>query len=213
MSLADASFETWVDGYDQATPARKVSIYNEGFLIAWMIDMRLRLISDGNLSHLMYVFNKRFGNLQKGYHTRTLFDLIKELYAVSLDSIFEKFILKKACYFEEIRNLANNFGLTITLEKASFSARYLGFKINETEKGFFVLQVYPESLADRFGIKPGIEISHCNNLVIQDLLQTEFYPTTHFSIIFSPNKEIQFDLDSLQKTYFEMVEVKKKEVE
>ena len=34
MSVADSSFDTWLDGYVQGVPNRKVSIYTEGALCA-----------------------------------------------------------------------------------------------------------------------------------------------------------------------------------
>ncbi len=38
-SLLDSSIDTWVDGYVKGTPGRKVSIYNEGALLAFLTDV------------------------------------------------------------------------------------------------------------------------------------------------------------------------------
>ena len=42
MSVANSSWDTWLDGYVQGIPGRKTSIYTEGALIAYICDMRIR---------------------------------------------------------------------------------------------------------------------------------------------------------------------------
>jgi predicted metalloprotease with PDZ domain len=41
-SVAESSFDTWLDGYVPGAPNRKVSIYNEGSLLAFVTDMKIR---------------------------------------------------------------------------------------------------------------------------------------------------------------------------
>ena len=48
MSVADSSFDTWLDGYVQGVPNRKVSIYTEGALCALMLDIHIMDYSNGN---------------------------------------------------------------------------------------------------------------------------------------------------------------------
>ena len=50
MSVADASFDTWLDGYEIGVPNRKVSIYTEGALCALMIDICILHYSNGQNS-------------------------------------------------------------------------------------------------------------------------------------------------------------------
>ena len=38
-SVAQSSFDTWLDGYVKGNPGRKGSIYTEGALIAFMTDV------------------------------------------------------------------------------------------------------------------------------------------------------------------------------
>src|SRR5712672_3181512 len=42
LSVADSSFDTWLDGYVKGIPDRKTSIYDEGSLIALMLDLMIR---------------------------------------------------------------------------------------------------------------------------------------------------------------------------
>ena len=41
-SVADSSFDTWLDGYVAGVPNRKTSIYNEGALCAFILDVLIR---------------------------------------------------------------------------------------------------------------------------------------------------------------------------
>lgn len=49
-SLLDSSIDTWVDGYVKGTPGRKVSIYNEGALLAFLTDVFILQSSNGEKS-------------------------------------------------------------------------------------------------------------------------------------------------------------------
>src|SRR5690606_8262001 len=41
-SVAESSYDNWLDGYTSGIPGRKVSIYTEGMLTAFMLDMEIR---------------------------------------------------------------------------------------------------------------------------------------------------------------------------
>ena len=93
-SVAQASFDTWIDGYREGAPHKKVSIYNEGALIALCLDFIIRRNSDGgsSLDDVMRRMNHEFGSLKKGY-TREDFKKILEDYArENLDGFFERYI-------------------------------------------------------------------------------------------------------------------------
>ncbi|MEZ4936780.1 MAG: hypothetical protein R2799_04220, partial [Crocinitomicaceae bacterium] len=42
LSVAESSWDTWIDGYVAGVPNRKVSIYNEGAILAFVCDMKIR---------------------------------------------------------------------------------------------------------------------------------------------------------------------------
>lgn len=50
LSLADSSIDTWVDGYGRGTPRRRVSIYVEGALLAFVCDAWLLEATEGKKS-------------------------------------------------------------------------------------------------------------------------------------------------------------------
>ena len=53
LSVADSSFDTWLDGYELGIPNRKTSIYTEGALCMLMIDAIIVSNSEGKYSYMM----------------------------------------------------------------------------------------------------------------------------------------------------------------
>jgi len=50
LSVADSSFDLWLDGYKPGVPDRKVSIYVKGALTALLLDLQLRKATDNKTS-------------------------------------------------------------------------------------------------------------------------------------------------------------------
>ncbi|MDP4867792.1 MAG: hypothetical protein NWR10_02680, partial [Crocinitomicaceae bacterium] len=69
MSVAAASFDTWLDGYVPGAPGRKVSIYTEGCLLAFYVDYRLRKATNHKIGIEQVVKNLyyNFGAGTSGY--------------------------------------------------------------------------------------------------------------------------------------------------
>jgi predicted metalloprotease with PDZ domain len=73
MSVADASFDTWLDGYVPGIPHRKTSIYDEGCLTALMTDLLIRKTtgSQASLDDVMRILYEDFGKQKNRlYRTR-----------------------------------------------------------------------------------------------------------------------------------------------
>ncbi|GGC04881.1 M61 family metallopeptidase [Dyadobacter sediminis] len=87
QSLADSSFDLWLDGYEKGIPDRKVSVYHKGALAALILDLYLRKISDhrqsiDNVIRLLWV---RFGKPFIGYSLQDYKDIAEEVAAESLE--------------------------------------------------------------------------------------------------------------------------------
>ena len=48
-AVSESSFDTWLDGYVKGAPGRKVSIYVEGCLLAFITDYMLRKASNNKI--------------------------------------------------------------------------------------------------------------------------------------------------------------------
>ena len=69
LSVADSSFDTWLDGYELGIPNRKTSIYTEGALCMLMIDSLIISYSEGkhSLHDVMKLLYTDYALKGKGY--------------------------------------------------------------------------------------------------------------------------------------------------
>jgi predicted metalloprotease with PDZ domain len=94
LSVADSSFDLWLDGYKPGIPDRKVSIYIKGTLTALLLDLQLRKATDNkaSLDVVMRELWKQFGNKDIGYTEQDYAQLVDEVAGHSFQSYFDNFI-------------------------------------------------------------------------------------------------------------------------
>ena len=94
MSLSDSSIDTWVDGYVLGTPGRKVSIYNEGALFAFMLDIQIRQSTQNklSLSHMMSALNHEYAKKGQGYSEEDILALLKAMCNKDFSEFFNRFL-------------------------------------------------------------------------------------------------------------------------
>lgn len=80
-SLLDSSIDTWVDGYVQGTPGRKVSIYNEGALMAFLTDVFIIQSTDGkrSLNDVMLFLVSKYNTHTIGYNVQDYWDEVERI--------------------------------------------------------------------------------------------------------------------------------------
>ncbi len=88
MSLLEASFDLWIDGYVQPIPHRRVSIYNKGAVVAFILDTLIRQKSQHQRSihDVMRLMNERFGKTGIGYSLEDYIAVAEEVYGDSLET-------------------------------------------------------------------------------------------------------------------------------
>lgn len=95
MSVAESSFDTWLDGYEMGAPGRKGSIYIEGAVLAFLCDVRIMELTggDASLSTAMRTMWERFGKSQKGYTASDYWAVLEETAGVkgSLQDLRQRF--------------------------------------------------------------------------------------------------------------------------
>ncbi|GAB3202520.1 putative metalloprotease with PDZ domain [Pontibacter aydingkolensis] len=94
LSVADSSFDLWLDGYKPGIPDRKVSIYIKGALTALLLDLQLRQQTSRNasLDTIMRLLWERFGKTGKGYTEADYAKLVDEVAGISFASYFDQYI-------------------------------------------------------------------------------------------------------------------------
>lgn len=167
MSVAAASFDTWLDGYVPGAPGRKVSIYTEGCLLAFYIDYRLRKATKNKmgLEHLMKTLYFEYGLTQKGYTISHYQKALENLSGEAFDDFFKDYVLGTCAYEALLQEAFTYFGLDLkqTPSKSYAEAR-LGMKVSLVGKEWQVVQVYPGSPADTGGLALGDLIIGVNGM-------------------------------------------------
>jgi predicted metalloprotease with PDZ domain len=118
-SVAESSFDTWLDGYVLGVPARKTSIYIEGMLAAMIADLTIIKNSNGkySLDNVMHDLYHLFYKKNKGY-TENDYKLLLEKYAQeSFDVYFENIIWGKNNIIAALQNILPYFDCSIDNKK------------------------------------------------------------------------------------------------
>jgi predicted metalloprotease with PDZ domain len=155
LSVADSSFDTWLDGYVQGIPNRKVSIYTEGCLIAFMTDVSIQRHTKNkkSLDDVMKILYTDFAKQGKGYTESDYQNAIKTITGSSFDTIFDNFVWGTTSYKELLEKCFDTLGLKMIEEPtASVAESNYGFKFTFENGVATVGSLYPDSVADKAGL-------------------------------------------------------------
>ncbi|MDB5240979.1 MAG: peptidase [Spirosoma sp.] len=69
QSLTESSWDLWLDGYEKGVPDRKVSVYHKGAIVAMILDLHIRRLTNHarSLDDVMRTMWERFGKPFVGY--------------------------------------------------------------------------------------------------------------------------------------------------
>jgi len=178
LSVAQSSWDTWLDGYVAGIPWRKISIYNEGFLIALMCDLILINSSNGktSLDVVMKRLYDRFGKKSIGYTGEDYLNLFNELGVYDFTSLFASFVKGTHDYIPMLREVLSTAGVELQEAPSSkWSEANLGLSLDENNQRVLVSALVPESPADVSGLWYGDEIIAVNGIApyknVQHLLR------------------------------------------
>jgi predicted metalloprotease with PDZ domain len=146
-SVAESSFDLWLDGYETGIPGRKVSIYNEGALAAMILDLsiRLKFNNEKSLDDVVKALWTLRGENLSGYTYQDYQQVAEEVYEGSLDSYFEKIISGTTPYENYLKELFEEFGLDFKLSSAQKpEERHYGLRLIDGK----VVIIAPDSPAE-----------------------------------------------------------------
>jgi predicted metalloprotease with PDZ domain len=169
QSVADSSFDTWLDGYGPGIPWRKVSIYNEGCLLAMICDLSIRKSTENksSLDTVMKRLYDEFGKTGKGYGETDYRRLVEESAGTSLADIFDHLINGVEDYYPHLESALALVGLRIeVMPSLKFCEAYLGIECDENASKATIQKVVPDSPADMAGLWIGDEIIAVNDVGI-----------------------------------------------
>ncbi len=170
ISVADSSFDTWLDGYVPGIPNRKTSIYDEGNLLAFCTDIFIRKHSENKYSLddvMRYLYNE-FATKEKGYSETDYKGIVEHFASASFDDIYTNYIHAATDYTPLMKNALDYIGCELVISPSlKFHEHALGLKTHELGGFAKVLAVYPDSAADKAGIAVNDDILTINTMQVK----------------------------------------------
>ena len=166
LSVTQSSWDTWLDGYVPGAPYRKTSIYDEGNLVAFMLDVLImkNTANKKSLRDVCRVLFNEFGKKNKGYSESDLIKLCEAAAGVSLNDFFKKFVYGTEDFEPMLIECFDYVGLDMKKNlSAQRSESHFGFKVAEQVNLTKVILVAPYSPAWKAGISVGDEIIAVNS--------------------------------------------------
>lgn len=179
-SVRNSSIDTWVDGYDVGAPGRKVSIYTEGCLLAFLTDIFIMRSTNNerNIDDLMKLLFQEFAQKGRGVSEKDYLTSIEQIAGRPFEGYFNTYFVKPGNLETELRKALDYVGceLITNKPKSIFEEKY-GVKYLEPINAAAVKVVYPGSPADRSGLMLEDEIFAVNNIALTKSLDKWI---THF---------------------------------
>lgn len=181
-SVADSSFDTWLDGYVPGTPGRKVSIYVEGMLSALIADVAIREATDNKANMdtvLKLMYDRCFMN-GAGYTEEDYRAAIEEVSGLDMETYFRDIIWGKGNIEKQLPQTLDKLGLTLVVNPiADVLERLYGIKAVRSAGHLVVSAVAENSPADEAGVALGAFITSINGV--------DYVVDIHFDEVFALN--------------------------
>jgi predicted metalloprotease with PDZ domain len=105
QSLLASSFDLWVDGYNAGVPDKKVSVYHKGCLVALLLDLKIRQITENkqSLDDVMRALWQQFGDGLRGYTHLDFVQTAEKAAGVYLADFFHVCISTNASLLEKLK--------------------------------------------------------------------------------------------------------------
>lgn len=122
QSLVDSSVDLWLDGYGQAIPNKRVSIYYKGAVMALGLDLMIRqkFSHSKSIREVMILMNEQFGSLKKGYTLEDFYHVCSLVFEDDLSSWFAIWMESNSDVRLELKRLFAFVGLDLHWEEDKF---------------------------------------------------------------------------------------------
>lgn len=172
LSVGDSSFDNWLDGYTPGAPYRKTNIYDEGCMIAFMLDV-LIMKHSANKNTLQTVMRNLYDNFykkEKGYSEQDFTEACSAAAGVDLHEFFNKYVYGLEPYEPMLHECAGYLGIELNKQHAvSYHERYLGFKaIDSIHNNKKISMIAPYSSAWKAGIAIHDDIMAINGFTLKN---------------------------------------------
>lgn len=221
LSVADSSFDTWLDGYAPGVPNRKTSIYDEGCLLAFVTDIFIRKQSENKfcLDDVMRFLNTNFAEKGIGYSGNDYKLAVEQFAKISYDEIFNHYIHGTKDYTTILNEAMNFVGCELVkISSAKYHEKKLGFKLIDNAGVIKISALFPASVADKAGLAIGDELLAVNNIQLKSdgtsIMATDwinYFSGTEITLLVSSSGKIKTITVNAteQEEYYKTVQIKK----
>ncbi len=221
LSVADSSFDTWLDGYVPGIPNRKTNIYDEGCLLAFITDIFIRKNSKNeySLDEVMRHLTTEFALKEKGYSEKDYKGIVEHYANASFDTIFDNYFKGTHDYEPLLIESMEYIGCELIKTPCpKFHEHALGIKTSDINGVIKVIAVYPESVADKNGISLYDDILAINTIQLKPdgtgaSLNDwcKYFKDEAITITLSTSGIVrQISLKAQEKKYYQLVSMQKK---
>lgn len=165
LSVADSSFDTWLDGYQIGIPNRKVSIYQDGALCMLMIHAAIKLNSN-NKESLHTVMRNLYDNpevLKNGFTEEFLKETLVKAGGEQVEQILKDYVYGTEDYIAGVLEACDYLRWILILDdNKDLYSGVLGVQIVENENGVKITKSIDGGLADEHKLAVGDIILEIN---------------------------------------------------
>jgi len=219
LPVAHSSWETWLDGYVPGAPWRKTSIYDEGNLVAFMLDVKLMQHTNNKkgLKDVCRILYQEFGKKQKGYTEQDVMEICSSVAGISFDPFFRDYVYGTLDFTKALTECFDYLGIEMQITpSAHCNEAVFGFKTVDSGNNRKVSLTAPDSPALKAGLGIGDEIIAVNGYTFKNDFNEwiNYFKNETIELTVSSNsvlKQIILTNESLEKTFFEHYKLKLKD--
>lgn len=160
MSVAEASFEAWIDEYGDRAHNFSVNIYSEGALVSWALDLALLEQTDGEVSYrdVHDALYQRFDASEQGFTSADVKAILRELTGQNWSAWWEEHVTSPVAL--DFDTMLAAVGLEIAPREEQ--ELWAGWQGEATENGIRLTAVDRHSPAWEAGFTPGDHVVAIN---------------------------------------------------
>lgn len=215
-SVAQSSYDTWLDGYVPGVPGRKVSIYTEGCLLAFVMDAKIRKATNNKrgIEEVMKRLYYNFAQNNKGYTEKDFIDQLENICGYSFQDFFNDYVHGTTPYETILLEALDFIGLElIQTPSNSYSEANLGMKTIHQANHLLISAIYPGSPSDMAGLSLGDELIALNTIKLNydlDSCLNYFDASSKTLSFFRNGKLLQLTLPEVNRFFYLYHKIHKK---
>ena len=172
-SVAESSWDTWLDGYVAGVPGRKVSIYVEGALIAMICDAKIRKQTnhEKSLHDVMKVLYSG-SNQETNYDKESYKNNLEKISGIDFTDVFNDLIYGTKDFTKYLKKAFNVFGWDYTNIPSKKLANRYGLKTLFKDGNLLVVSVLEGSAAYLSALAKDDKLIAVNGFTINNDLES-----------------------------------------